>query len=147
MPFKKIKNLFHKVQDELVLDQEELKKEEEIIEEVGEHRFTPLWLRLLIKIGLYLVVLLSMMPIIGFYGGLLGLIIFGGLIYYLKTNKIAWKDPFNRYRRRWVWLAFYAVLFGLVAHSGCKVHSSILMTKFEAECRQEKNSLLPGNSR
>ena len=143
MPWNKIKKIFRGVQKELVLNEEELEAENRVIEKEGENKFTPFSLRVLIKTGLYLVVLLSMMPIIGFYGGFMGLVIFAGLIYYLKTKKIAWKDPWNRYRRGWVRLAFYAILFGLVAHTSCKIHSSILLAKFQAECRQEKSNLLP----
>ena len=142
MPWKKMKNLFHGVQKELTLNEEELEAENLIIEKEGNQKLTPLALRIPIKIGLYLVVLLSMMPIVGFYGGLIGLALFSGLVYYLKRNKIAWKDPFNRYRRNWIKLAFYAILFGLVAHTGCKIHSSILIAKFQEECRQEKGALV-----
>ena len=143
MPWKKIKNIFEKTRQELVLDENEIEEENRIVAREGEQKFTSRPLRIAVKLGLFLVLFLSMMPIIGFYGGLLGLFLFVGLIYYLKKNKIAWKSPYNRYRRGWIRLAFYAVLFGLVAHTSCKIHSSLLIADFRQECREEKGNLLP----
>lgn len=103
------------------------------------------------KYGIYTILILalivSLMPIIAWWGGLVGLIYVIITFYLLsRSKKITFKNLWPalvKIRHTTPGrLSFYAILFGILIHGACRIHSEILIQKLHGEAIHEKNIIV-----
>lgn len=107
--------------------------------------FGPFFLRFILVLAL----IISLLPIIAWWGGLIAL---AYLAYeFFKNNfhrlirlegkslrEVVKRFSYIKLRR----LAYYAILFGIVIHGACRVHSCILVNRLYHEALHEKNVII-----
>ncbi len=92
----------------------------------------------LLFVFLWVAILLSMMPLVGWWGGVCGLLFLAfqfGWKYIKHTGSARFYTPARKKALR---LALWAVLFGIVAQGSCMIHSERLISQFNREAAQEK---------
>ncbi|MDH4198947.1 MAG: hypothetical protein OEV66_01060 [Spirochaetia bacterium] len=102
---------------------------------------------IVIKVILLLAFFISLMPIIAWWGGLVSAAYLANQLYkdkFFKNISIdkarhQWK---NFYRAKFNRLALYGVLFGILIHVSCRVHSQLLIHKLYNESIHEKNLII-----
>jgi len=90
-------------------------------------------------------VLLSLTPIISWWGGLAGSLTLICLIVISRFNIISETSIPKKRLRKWIRLSSYSILFGVVFYTGCMIHSSTLVNKLINESRNEQKLSLNNN--
>lgn len=111
---------------------------------------SPIFFKLLSISGyilIYLLLIISLMPIIAWWAGLIGLGIFILQVYLFVApqrpnlqNLFAASAEYFRLRKGKI--VFYIIFFGLIVHSACRIHSEILIHKLYLEASEEKKLLV-----
>lgn len=102
-------------------------------------------LRYIARGGLFFLVflslLLSFVPIVSWWGGLLGLVLLGG-IWALGQSFSHNSQERPKYFSMLIRICMVSIFFGLFVHLGCRVYSSWNISIFETECEKEKAQVL-----
>lgn len=87
---------------------------------------------------LTLILILSMMPLVGWVGGLAGVVVIALLLIQKGVQRKSLDEYLTKRRERVIKLALWSVLFGVIAQGGCKIHSSKLVSQFQEDGRGQK---------
>ena len=103
-------------------------------------------IQILKKIGIvlllilsYLVVLLSMLPLVGWWAGLISLVASGALFFLIFiVRKERGQNPLLL---RFLRLSVYGVICGVFLHLCCGFYSSYRVNRLDKECSEEKKAV------
>lgn len=104
-------------------------------------------IKVMFNIGVAIVFTIALMPVIAWYAGLLGLayLVYQGYVLYiekkinLEDKTGALRDFFKTKANR---TAFYIVLFGIIIHGSCRIHSQVLINDLYNQAIHEKNIII-----
>ena len=99
------------------------------------HRDT--WLAILLTLVVTIALLLSLLPLVSWWGGLIALAI-GGYYYYLHRAQRGELKPWQTAVYR---LARWGIIFGIVFHTGCRMYSSYRVSQFAEDCLKQKEAI------
>ena len=114
--------------------------------EIG-NRIPPRVLQISLRIFLGIALLISLMPIIAWYAGIIGV---GFFIYqWIHISKTQKNSPESKITLLKEMLriphnrtAFYIVLFGILIHGSCRIHSQLLINGLYNQALHEKNIII-----
>lgn len=94
-----------------------------------------------ITILFYLLVVVSMLPLVAWWAGMVAVFLI--LLYYLLKNFVPSlkQTLMKKFIRRWLKLSMIAVFFGIFVHFSCRAYSNYRVENLREECKQEKQAV------
>lgn len=92
-------------------------------------------LLVLATLTVYTGLILSLLPLISWWGGLIAMSVLIAIAFLYYT---IWNRSLTRLARHWLKISFIAFFLGIIAHTGCRLHSNILISDFYEDCQKAK---------